>query len=80
MQRVSLQDQEGNNDAKHDKIRSKFLNSLKSKSTKKDYDRRINGFTKFLGIPRGNWADLIEGKTRETIEDWIQQYLVSTGG
>jgi integrase len=64
-------------DDKHEKYHSNFINSLKSKNTKKDYDRRIQGFMHYLGIPEGNYADLVEGgKDRQTIEEWIIKYLL----
>ncbi len=60
----------------HDIYYANFINSLSSKATKDDYGMTIKDFMRFLGIPEGNYADLVEGKDKNAIEIQIKSYLV----
>ena len=53
---------------------SKFVNAIKSKSTKMDYTYRLKYFINFLNIK--SYAELVENKDKKTIENDIINYLI----
>ena len=55
---------------------SNFINSLKSKSTKNVYKKRLEYFMAFLGIKEGEYSKLVDGLDKKTIENNIKSFLV----
>ena len=53
---------------------SKFVNAIKSKSTKMDYTYRLKYFINFLNVK--SYAELVENKDKKTIENDIINYLI----
>jgi integrase len=61
---------------KHEVYYSNFINSLPAPATKNDYGMTIRDFMRFLGIPEGNYGDLVVGKDKNAIEIDIKSFLV----
>ena len=61
----------------HDYLYSKFVNSLKSKTTKFFYVRRVKYFMDFLGLISNDYSKLVDQKKdRKAIENDIISFLI----
>ena len=68
------QEEEAN---KNEFLYRNFINSLKSKTTKLDYTRRLKYFFEFLGIDDGQYSALLDlKKDKKMIETDIKSFLV----
>lgn len=72
-----MEEQEEQQKQNNDYLYSKFVNSLKSKTTKFFYVRRVKYFMDFLGLISNEYSKLVDQKKdRKTIENDINSFLI----
>ena len=72
-----MEEQEEQQKQNNDYLYSKFVNSLKSKTTKFFYVRRVKYFMDFLGLISNEYSKLVDQKKdRKAIENDINSFLI----
>jgi hypothetical protein len=72
-----MEEQEEQQKQNNDYLYSKFVNSLKSKTTKFFYVRRVKYFIDFLGLTSNEYSKLVDQKKdRKAIENDIISFLI----